>query len=173
MISIDVELKSKKWLAERNPEKIVTEICKKLIPLTELKKIFVKDFELEIAVSLVSDAQIKKINQQFRQKNKATDILSFPALDENIIRQIGLKKALKGQKYLFLGDVVIAYETTQKEALQQKKLFKNHLTHLILHSILHLIGHDHEVEEMADKMEKEEVRILQKLKIKNPYEITK
>ncbi|MBU6339336.1 MAG: rRNA maturation RNase YbeY [Rickettsiales bacterium] len=177
MINIDVVTKSKKWLEEENSEKFIKETCEKLIPLTDLKTIlnknFAKGFELELSISLVSDTQIKKINSQFRNKNKATNVLSFPALDENLVRKIGLKKLTKSTKYLFLGDIIIAYETVKKESLAQKKKFRNHLTHLILHSILHLIGFDHEDEKMAKEMESLEIKILKKLNIANPYLIDK
>lgn len=169
MISIDITLKSKKWQQEKNIEKLIEKICQTLIPLTDLKKILKKDFELELSILLVSDAQIKKINQEFRQKNKPTNVLSFPALDENLLRQSGIKKAVGKSDYLLLGDIIISYESVKKESLAQKKHFHDHLTHLILHSILHLIGHDHEDEKMANTMEALEIKILQKLGIKNPY----
>jgi probable rRNA maturation factor len=128
-----------------------------------------KDFTLEIAVSLVSDSEIKKINSHFRKKNKPTDVLSFSNLDEKLINKVGIVKAVGSAKYLLLGDIVISYETVKKESLAQKKNFRNHLSHLLLHSILHLIGHDHEQEKAAKKMENLEIKILKKLKIKNPY----
>jgi probable rRNA maturation factor len=169
MIHIDIVTKSKKWSAEKNIDNFIEKTCQTLIPLTDLKKILKKDFELELSISLVSDQQIKKINSGFRDKNKATNVLSFPALDENLIREIGLKKAVEPNKYLFLGDIIIAYETVKKESLAQKKKFRNHLIHLILHSILHLIGFDHEDEKMAEEMESLEIKILKKINIKNPY----
>lgn len=172
MINIDIEVKSKKWKLEPQIEEFVELVVRKIIPLTDLKKILTPNFVLELSVSLVSDAQIKKISRDFRNKDKATNVLSFGVFDENLLRHIGLKKMLGRQKYLFLGDVVIAYETLKKEALEQKKSFKDHLTHLILHSILHLIGFDHEEEKMAEEMESLEIKILKKLKIKNPYQQT-
>jgi probable rRNA maturation factor len=169
MINIDINTKSKKWLKEENIEEFIAQTCRNLILLTDLKKILTKDFELELSISLVSDIQIKRMNLEFRNKDKATNVLSFPSLDESLVREIGLKKIAKLTKYLFLGDIVISYETVKKESLAQKKKFHNHLTHLILHSILHLIGFDHENEEMAKEMENLEIKILKKLKIKNPY----
>ena len=142
MIAVDVVTKSKKWIGK---EKLVERLAKKLISL-------VKSDAQELAISLVSDRQIKKINLQFRDKNKPTNVLSFPAFDR-----------------VFLGDIVIAYETLEREAKEQKKKFNDHLTHLILHSILHLLGHDHEEEKMAQKMEKLEIKILKQLDIENPY----
>lgn len=169
MISLDIAIKSKEWQKEKNIEKSIERICQKLIPLTDLKKLLTKKVHLELSVSLVSDRQIKKINQQFRGKNKATDILSFSTLDESLIRRIGINKAIKPRQYLFLGDIVIAFSIVRKEALAQKKRFLDHLTHLILHGILHLIGHDHELKNMAETMENLEVKILKKLGISNPY----
>ena len=142
MIAVDVVTKSKKWVGK---EKLVERLAKKLISL-------VKSDAQELSISLVSDRQMKKINFQFRDKNKPTNVLSFPAFDR-----------------LFLGDIVIAYETLEREAKEQKKKFNDHLTHLILHSILHLLGHDHEEEKMAQKMEKLEIKILKQLDIENPY----
>lgn len=169
MINIDVVTKTKKWQEEKNVEIFIKKICQTLVSLTDLKKIIKNNFELEISILLVSDQQIKKINYEFRQKNKATNVLSFPALDENLIRKIGLKEFVGSSEYLFLGDIIISYETLKKESLAQKKKFRDHLTHLILHSILHLLGHDHEDEKMANTMESLEIKILKKIGIKNPY----
>jgi probable rRNA maturation factor len=170
MIFVDIALKSKKWNAIENIENIIDQTCQKIIYLTDLKKLFHKKFHLEMSVSLVCDQQMKKINWQFRSQNKATNVLSFASLDENLIRQVGLKKSLESPDYLFLGDIVIAFETLKKESLEQKKQFLEHLTHIVLHSILHLIGFDHQDEKMAQEMEALEIKILKKLKIKNPYQ---
>jgi probable rRNA maturation factor len=166
-INIDLVVKSKKW---KGSEKFVEEVCKKIIPFTDLKKILKKDLTLEVSISLVCDAQIKRINSQFRNQNKPTNVLSFCALDEKLIRKVGLKKAVKPCKHLFLGDIIISYETVKKESLAQEKKFEDHLTHLILHSILHLIGYDHEDKKMAKTMEGLEIKILKNFKIKNPYQ---
>jgi probable rRNA maturation factor len=112
---------------------------------------------------------MKKINFEFRGQNKATNVLSFATLDEKIINEVGLKKAVNPCKYLFLGDIVISYETLKREAAAQNKIFLDHLTHMILHSLLHLIGYDHQDENAAKIMESLEVKILQKFAIKNPY----
>jgi probable rRNA maturation factor len=169
MIICDIEVRSKKWLEIDGPEKLVEKLIKKLIPLTELKGIVTKEFTLEIAVSLVSNPQIKKINSDFRSKDKATNILSFPNLDHDLIHQEGLKKLVKNSDYLCLGDIVISYDKVKVEAEKQNKSFNCHLTHLILHSILHLIGYDHEDDTQAKEMENLEIKILESLGIKNPY----
>ncbi len=170
-ISLDIIAKSKKWNTHRNIQQFIERTCHKIIPLTDLKKLLRKNFTLEIAISLVSSRQMKTINFEFRGKNKPTNVLSFPNLDENLVREVGIKKAVGSASFLPLGDIVIAYEIVEKESLAQKKKFHDHLTHLILHSILHLIGYDHEEEGMAKIMEDLEIEILQKLKIKNPYQL--
>jgi len=169
MIICDIEVKSKKWLEISDSEKLVEELVEKLIPLTDLKSIITKEFTLELAISLVSDPQIKKINSDFRNKDKATNILSFPNLDHNLIHQEGLENLVKNSDYLCLGDIVISYDKVKSEAKKQNKSFNCHLTHLILHSILHLIGYDHEDEIQAKEMESLEIKILESLNIKNPY----
>lgn len=169
MINIDLSLKSKKWLVEKNIENFIQNTCKKLILLTDLNKIIKKDFELELSISLVSDLQMKKTNFEFLGKNKPTNVLSFPSLDEDLVRKIGLKKAIGPCNYLFLGDIIISYQTIKKESLAQNKKFCDHLTHMILHSILHLISYDHEDDEMAKIMESLEIKILKKIGISNPY----
>lgn len=168
-ISLDIIAKSKKWNTHRNIQQFIERTCHKIIPLTDLKKLLRKNFTLEIAISLVSSRQMKTINFEFRGKNKPTNVLSFPNLDENLVREVGIKKAVGSASFLPLGDIVIAYEIVEKESLAQKKKFRDHLTHLILHSILHLIGFDHEDKKMAEEMENLEIRILKKIGIANPY----
>jgi len=169
LIHVDVVAKSKKWLSIKNIEKFIEKTCKELILLSEIKSFLKKQNSLDLSVSLVSDAQIKKINHEFRNKNKATDVLSFSFLDEKLIRKNGFENVVKSMPQLFLGDIVLAFETINKEAIAAKKDFYHHLTHLLLHSILHLIGYDHENKEDAKIMEKIETKILQKIGIKNPY----
>jgi probable rRNA maturation factor len=91
------------------------------------------------------------LNKSYRGKDKATNVLSFINDDEP------------------LGDIILAYETIEREAIEQEKSFRDHTIHLIIHGILHLMGHDHEVPEEAAKMEAKEIKILKKLGIENPY----
>lgn len=184
-IEIDVQIKSKKWSEIKNPqttnsriknsklkniENFIAETCADLILESEINSFLQKKSnQLEVAISLVSNAQIKKINQEFRGKNKPTDVLSFPFLDEKLMRAQGFKKAAAKQSHIFLGDIILAFETTKKEAKEQNKDIHQHLTHLLLHSLLHLIGYDHENKKDAEVMEKIEVKILKKFGIKNPY----
>ncbi|MFW0776526.1 MAG: rRNA maturation RNase YbeY [Rickettsiales bacterium] len=105
----------------------------------------------EIAVVLADDKFIRELNSQYRGKNKPTNVLSFEGDDEH------------------LGDIILAYETIEKEAKQQNKKFRDHAAHLLVHGTLHLLGHDHETDDEAEKMEKQEIKTLKKLGVSNPY----
>ena len=109
--------------------------------------------DTEISVLLTDDAQMQALNHNYRDKDKPTNVLSFPQNEPAM-----------------LGDIVIAHETLIREAKNQHKAYEHHLTHLTIHSVLHLLGHDHEDDEEAEKMESLDIQILKKMGIKNPYD---
>ena len=109
-----------------------------------------------ISISFSGDKKIMELNSFFRKKNSATNVLSFPSNN-------------KFKNTLFLGDIIFSIETILREAKVDNKTVENHLTHLFIHAVLHLLGYDHEQTEDAKKMEYLETQILNKLKIDNPY----
>ena len=173
---INIETKTKKWLDFKPTKyKHLESFFKNKINLlshyTDLKK-FLKNQnnQAEISIFLVSNLQIRRINQEFRNIDKPTNVLTFGYLDEQVIRDSNLNAILKKSKYHFLGDIFFAFEKIKSEAIKENKSFENHLTHLILHSILHIIGFDHQDEQEAEIMESIEIKILKSLNIKNPYQ---
>ena len=112
--------------------------------------------------------QIKHLNNKFRGKNCPTNVLSFPASLENYEVKSTLTPAEATNPHE-LGDIAIAFEICKKEATKSKVKFEHHVCHLIVHSVLHLLGFDHKEEENATKMEKIEVQVLAKLGISDPY----
>jgi len=113
----------------------------------------------EISLALIDKATMQALNWQHRQKDYATNVLSFPA---------DIPIALK-QTIPFLGDIIICPEVAQDEALKHNKPFQNHMAHLLIHGTLHVLGHDHEKDEDATVMENIEIQLLQNLNIPNPY----
>jgi probable rRNA maturation factor len=108
-----------------------------------------------VVVALSSDANIAVLNGQFRGKPKPTNVLSFPAGD-------GVPDGV-------LGDVILACETVYREADEQGVQVADHVQHLVVHGILHLLGYDHISADDAERMEALEISILSKLDIANPY----
>ena len=108
---------------------------------------------------LSDDSSVRALNKSYRDKDKPTNVLSFPA-DESM--------QAPDEPY-YLGDIIFAAETVRKEASAQKKTFENHLKHLAVHGLLHIYGYDHIRDEDADMMEKLEINVLAALNIESPY----
>lgn len=112
-----------------------------------------------ISVALMDDRAITALNAAFRGKDKPTDVLSFPADDDG----------LPGLDNGFLGDIALALPFIRAEAAIEEKHFEDHLVHLFVHGVLHLIGHDHEEPAEAQEMEEFETRIVACMGIADPY----
>ena len=122
----------------------------------------------ECCILACNSKKIKQLNNKFRGKNCPTNVLSFPASLENYEEKRTLTPTEPNTPYE-LGDIAIAFEICKEEAINSKMKFENHIYHLIIHSVLHLLGFNHEEEKNAAKMEKIEVQVLAKLGINNPY----
>ncbi|MBX9804933.1 MAG: rRNA maturation RNase YbeY [Alphaproteobacteria bacterium] len=122
----------------------------------------------EINVLLTDNHAIQNLNKTYLGKDKPTNVLSFPSLELAEIATIHRGKG--SQIPVILGDVALAFETIQEEAVAQNKSFDHHLTHLVVHGVLHLLGYDHENDEDAAAMETLEIKILTSLLIPNPYQ---
>ncbi|MBI1260167.1 MAG: rRNA maturation RNase YbeY [Rhizobiales bacterium] len=114
------------------------------------------DDVVELSIVLADDDFVQGLNRKWRQKDKPTNVLSFPA-GENT----------GGTDHL--GDIVLAFETISREAVEQKKTMADHFSHLVVHGMLHLMGYDHEDEGEAEDMESLERDILAGLGIADPY----
>ncbi len=113
-----------------------------------------------LSVLFADNAAVRKLNRTWRGKDKATNVLSFPA-PAGSAHPRGEPKPL--------GDIVLAYGVVAREASEQNKTLAAHTTHLLVHGALHLLDYDHETDEEAEAMEKLETRLLARLGIKNPY----
>ena len=120
---------------------------------------------LMASVLFTSDAEVHALNREWRGKDKPTNVLSFPMLE----REDLLDLSPEGPPEM-LGDIVLARETCAREAEEKKVSTQDHATHLMVHGLLHLAGHDHEISEAdADAMEALETKALAILGISDPY----
>jgi len=148
MLSVTVQVKNSGWKAALRPcDKTVRLACEAAFAGVKPRK----RGHYEICVVLAGDAFIKKLNKAYRGKDKATNVLSFPG---------------EGG---YLGDIVLALETVKREAREQKKISRDHATHLLVHGTLHLLGYDHMLTRDAEVMERKEIKILKVLGVENPY----
>ena len=135
-------------------ETSVSDLIKVLLQVKpDLKQIF-KDRPVNL--SFISKEAIKELNLEFLKKDKPTNVLSFPSTGLSFSDEI-------------LGDIAICPEIIKKEAAIQNKEEQDHLSHLIIHSLLHLAGYDHQEATSAEQMESLEIRALKKIGIANPY----
>jgi probable rRNA maturation factor len=107
---------------------------------------------------LTDDSAIAKLNRDWRGIDKPTNVLSFPASDH---------KASEGTR--LLGDIVIAYQTLERECGDENRAFLHHLAHLAVHGFLHLVGYDHQTNAQAEEMEAIESKIMLHMHMPDPY----
>ena len=117
----------------------------------------------EVSVIFVDNQEIAKLNEQYRNKPTPTDVLSFP-LGENNHYDINQETGAA-----MLGDIVISMERAMEQAEMYGHSLQREVAFLTVHSMLHLLGYDHQTDEEADIMEAHEIKILEKLNISNPY----
>lgn len=150
-IEIDINIDDDRWNNDFDP-KIEKTI---FVALNELNAQIIQPIEISILLS--NDEKQQQLNLKWRNKDKSTNVLSFP--------QIAPFAPLSG----LLGDISFAYETIISECEQLNIEFEQHFTHLLVHGFLHLLGYDHQNERSAKIMEDKEIKILKLLGIGNPY----
>ena len=113
--------------------------------------------DAELLIRLVDRQESRQLNAQYRHKNKATNVLAFPA---DLPQEVGLA---------LLGDIIICAPIVAEEAREQHKTAEAHWAHLTIHGILHLLGYDHQAEKEASEMESLEIELLKSLGFPDPY----
>lgn len=156
MLDIDISLEAGDW----GDESALLAIARAAAEATLEQFDFAGGQTSELSLLFTDDAHIQVLNAQWRSKDKPTNVLSFPAFD------VGSEDELPPM----LGDIVLARETILREAALENKPLEHHLTHLIVHGLLHLLGFDHETEDEAEEMEALERVVLAKLAIPDPYD---
>ncbi|NNM74405.1 rRNA maturation RNase YbeY [Enterovirga aerilata] len=154
MIALDVEIEAEAWSAITGVEWLATRAAQAALAAARLGE----DEDLEATLLLTDDASVRELNRQWRGQDKPTNVLSFPA-----------EMASPPGEPRHLGDIALAYETVAREAEAEGKPLPNHMAHLVVHGLLHLLGHDHETDPEAERMERAEVLALEALGIPDPY----
>jgi probable rRNA maturation factor len=149
---IEIVVQSALWNARQNAKPALRRVLARAAAVTATRA-------GELAVVLTSDAEMRRLNSRWRGKDAPTNVLSFPFINAKP----------EEQSSRLLGDIVIAYETCEREARAQQRSFTNHLAHLAVHGFLHLVGYDHVTADEANRMEALEVAVLARLRIANPY----
>ncbi len=159
-IEIDITISDKRWNDTVSDIETITDNAIK----TTISKISPKAQNIEISIVLADDTFIKELNKNYRGKNKATNVLSFPLSEKSDFET--------EENFISLGDIIIAFETIKSQAQEQNKSIHNHYLHMLIHGCLHLMHYDHLTDIEAQKMENLEIEILKIMDIKNPYEIS-
>ena len=153
--TIDIVEQAGNWPPGAETLNLATKAIAIAVEVAGLK--LLQDCELSIVLS--NDEQVRTLNKTWREIDKPTNVLSFPAEDLEIGEIPGL----------LLGDIVLAIETIAKEANDFEITFNHHLTHLVIHGFLHIFGYDHIEDKDAEIMEALEITCLGRLGIENPY----
>lgn len=124
--------------------------------------------EIEVSVRLTSDAEVRTLNHQYRGKDAATNVLSFPMVQRDLLETVS-QNSDDGE--VLLGDIVLAHGVCAREAAERGIPVADHATHLIVHGTLHLLGYDHQNDGEGDAMEEIERRALAALGLADPYAI--
>jgi probable rRNA maturation factor len=125
------------------------------------------DAVVEVSVRLTSDAEVHTLNRQYRQKDKPTNVLSFPMVQPDLLPTL----ANSDDGEILLGDIALAHETCAREADERGVTLEAHAAHLIVHGTLHLLGHDHMNDAEAEAMEAIERDAMASLGLHDPYAI--
>jgi probable rRNA maturation factor len=149
-MTLSINIEDDGWHATPDLERLAASAVAATLPAGERR---------DVALLFTDDATVRTINRQWRNFDKPTNVLSFPAA----------AMPVPEGEVAPLGDIVLARETITREAGEQGKAFAHHTTHLIVHGVLHLLGYDHETDAEALIMEAAERDILTQLGIADPY----
>jgi probable rRNA maturation factor len=153
-LSLSVRIQAKSWRALAGLRGLIDAATDAAIAVSPVKPLD----GAELSLLLTDDRRIRIVNRDWRGFDKATNVLSFPAAPPDRIANSPA-----------LGDIVLAYETVAREAGTEAKTIEDHLSHLVIHGLLHLLGEDHETDADADRMEALEIAALATLGIADPY----
>lgn len=164
MLEIALEA-DEEWDSSRPWPDLVRSAAEAAIAESAFPQLATSERPVEIFVRLTGDEQVRALNSEWRGKDKATNVLSFPMANE-----VDFISANVAGQELLLGDIILARGVCLSEAADKGIAVDDHAAHLVVHGTLHLLGYDHHDDAAASDMEAREVRALRRLGIANPYE---
>ena len=161
-VAIDAD---EEWDSSRFTGELIRRAAEAAIAESAFPQLAASDRPIEISVLLTGDDRVRDLNAQYRGKHVPTNVLSFPMVDPDELRDANVAGS-----ELLLGDIILARGVCEAEAAEKGISVESHATHLMVHGTLHLLGYDHTQERDAADMEAREVRALARLGIADPYE---
>ena len=165
MIQIELS-RENPWPAATDWTALATGAARAAIERTPHGELLTTPALVEISVRLATDDEVRTLNRQYRGKDKPTNVLSFPMVQPDLI-DVTDENSDDGE--LLLGDIVLAHGVCVAEAAERGVSLDEHVTHLIVHGVLHLLGYDHGDDEAAEAMEQVERDALAALGLADPY----
>lgn len=167
MIQVEADA-GEEWDSRIGWAELAEKAVRSAVQASDLSELLEASAEIEVSVKFTSDAEVHELNREYRGKDKATNVLSFPMVDPDLLDDLGSE----GDEPVLLGDIILAHGVCSREAAEKNVAVETHATHLLVHGTLHLLGYDHEQgDEEADLMEDVEREALAALGLSDPYAV--
>ena len=165
MLTVDADIASGDWAPATDWPALASAACAAALAQTPHAHLERAKYAVEVAVRLSDDAEVRTLNAQYRHKDSATNVLSFPMVQPDLIETL----ANSDDGEALLGDIVLAYETVAREAADKAIAVADHASHLIVHGMLHLLGYDHGDDHAGEQMESLERAACALIGVADPY----
>ncbi len=167
VLEVSVIVRDASWTQD---DPMITGICQDaaIAAFSAVRRAHSHTEPCEVSVVLADDGFVAELNEKYRDCQGPTNVLSFAGLDDDDLDTI-LNDGLPSGQPVMLGDIIIAHGVVYREAGEMQIPLNNHLRHLVVHGILHVLGFDHEDDRDADEMEDMETRILSRMGLDDPY----
>ena len=163
---LEIALSAESVWPEHDWDALADRAARAAIERTPQGELLTVDAMIEISIRLADDDEVRSLNAQYRQKDKPTNVLSFPMIQPDLLDTVTTNS---DDGEVLLGDIVLAHGVCAREAGERGISITEHATHLIVHGTLHLLGYDHLGDDEAEAMEAIETDALASLGLANPY----
>jgi probable rRNA maturation factor len=163
---LEIALSAEQVWPQHDWEALADRAARAAMERTPQGELLTVDATIEISIRLADDAEVQHLNAQYRQKDKPTNVLSFPMIQPDLLDTVTTNS---DDGEVLLGDIVLAHGVCAREAEERGISITDHATHLIVHGTLHLLGYDHLGDDEAEAMEAIEIDALASLGLADPY----